>query len=90
MIRKISHFRVYAALDYTTNQLDSMQWTLRGIFPHNETADLFELSKQPINNDWCEKTEIATTYSTRTKIVNIIKNIGCRNMPFICKSDLNK
>lgn len=90
MIHEISHFRVYAAIDYTTSQLDSMQWTLQGIFPHNEMADLCKLSKQPINNDWERKIEASTTYNIRIIIGNVIKDIGSRSIPFTCKRDLRK
>lgn len=90
MIKHINSFRVYAALSYTPDQLDNMQWSLRGIFPRDLMDELCELTKQPINGDWEKKTEAVIKYNTRIEIGNIIKDIGCRNIPFICMRDLQK
>jgi hypothetical protein len=89
MIHKISHFRVYAALSYTTNQLWSMRETIPS-FPFYDISELVELSKQSINNDWERKIEASTTYNIRIRIGNVIKDIGSRSIPFICESDLRK
>lgn len=90
MIIQINSFRVYAALSFTSEQLQEMQWSLRGIFPRDDLADLCELSRHQINRDWEKKTEGVTTYNTRIEIGNIIKDIGSRGIPFICMRDLQK
>ena len=51
MIHKISNFRIYAAIDYSTDQIYSMSYTIPS-FPRNELFELVELSKQPINKNW--------------------------------------
>lgn len=89
MIHEISHFRVYAALSYTTNQLWSMRETIPS-FPFYDILELVELSKQPINNAWENKTEDMVRYNARIKIGNVIKDIGTRGIPFIAMRDLQK
>lgn len=51
MIHKISNFRVYAAISYSTYLIYSMRFSIPS-FPHNELFELVELTKQPINENW--------------------------------------
>ena len=58
-----------------------MRYWIQDVF--DETTELAEICKQPINNDWEKKT-------WKYSIIDRIKNIGTRRVWFIVKSDLKR
>ena len=72
MIHKISSFRIYAAIDYSTEQIYSMEYTIPS-FPHNDFSEVVNLSKKKINRDW--ETSIGISWANDRNIIisNTIK-----------------